>query len=335
MSAIESDDWQRELANATRDAASLFKRLGLDESELDHAQYAARDFRLLATESYISRMRHGDANDPLLLQVLPQAAELIEQPGFVSDPCEDLPAAVTPGLLHKYRGRALLVATGACAVHCRYCFRRHFPYQDENPASGDWNAALNWLQQAEDIHEVILSGGDPLVLADRKLTELLHRLEQIPHLDTLRIHTRLPIVLPSRVNVALCRTLKASRLNCVVVLHANHANEIDSEVEQACAELRTAGATLLNQSVLLAAINDDEDSLVALSKRLFEVGALPYYLHQLDKVQGSAHFQVSDSKAKRLMRDIHARLPGYLLPRLVQEVPGQSGKTPITWQNTP
>lgn len=335
LKAIEGSDWQRELAAATRDAASLFERLGLDESQLDGALRAAKDFRLLATEAYISRMRHGDASDPLLLQVLPRTAELVEQPGFVSDPCGDLPAAVTPGLLHKYRGRALLVATGACAVHCRYCFRRHFPYQDENPASGEWAAALAWLRQAEDIHEVILSGGDPLVLADHKLANLVDRLAQIPHLHTLRIHTRLPIVLPSRVNAALCRMLGETRLQCVVVLHANHANEIDAEVTRACTALRACDTTLLNQSVLLAAINDDEDSLAGLSQRLFEAGVLPYYLHQLDPVQGAAHFQVPDARAASLMRGLHARLPGYLVPRLVREVPERAGKTPIEWQITP
>jgi EF-P beta-lysylation protein EpmB len=278
---------------------------------------------------FVARMRRGDADDPLLLQVLPRAAELRDVPGFTRDAVGDLDARAGRGVLHKYRGRALLVATGSCAVHCRYCFRRHFPYGDETAAANRWHDAIAALGADPSIEEAILSGGDPLSLSTPKLAELTDALAAIPHLKRLRIHTRLPVVLPERIDDDLLRWLAALPFGRVVVIHANHANELDASVAHACAKLAAAGATLLNQSVLLRGINDDAGVLAALSERLFECGVLPYYLHQLDRVAGTAHFEVDDARARALAEALAARLPGYLVPRLVREVAGAASKTPV------
>jgi EF-P beta-lysylation protein EpmB len=322
-------DWRHEMREAVRDATELCKLLELPTSTLESSLRADRNFRLLTTRSYIARMRRGDPQDPLLLQVLPQVAELLDTPGFVHDPVGDLDASAAPGILHKYRGRALLITTASCAVHCRYCFRRHFPYAEENASTADWQPSLSWLAAHEDIREVILSGGDPLMLADARLERLLAGLQQLEHVQTIRLHTRLPVVLPSRINPALCQLMAKSSKRIVCVLHANHANEVDVQVQQACVKLRDAGATLLNQSVLLAAINDNVPALTALSERLFACGVLPYYLHQLDPVQGAAHFAVDDNRALALMKALRRELPGYLVPRLVREIPGETSKTPL------
>jgi EF-P beta-lysylation protein EpmB len=274
-------------------------------------------------------MRRGDPTDPLLLQVLPQAAELGDVPGFTRDPVGDIAARAAAGVLHKYQGRALLIATGSCAVHCRYCFRRHFPYGEEIAAASQWRDALSHVKADPSIRELILSGGDPLALATHKLEELTHGLADLPHVIRLRIHTRLPVVLPERIDDAFVTWLAALPLQKVVVLHANHANEFDASVDAACTRLRDAGATLLNQSVLLRGINDNADALAGLSQRLFAAGVLPYYLHQLDRVQGAAHFEVNDSHALALMEVLRVRLPGYLVPRLVREVGGDASKRPL------
>jgi EF-P beta-lysylation protein EpmB len=249
--------------------------------------------------------------------------ELSDPPGFSADPLHEGDCQSLPGLLRKYRSRALLVTTGACAVHCRYCFRRHFPY-DGLPT--DWQPALAALAADPTTDELILSGGDPLTLADARLARLVAEAAAIPHLARLRIHTRLPVVLPERITADLCSAL-ASRLDVVVVLHANHARELDSSVADACARLRRSGCLLLNQSVLLAGVNDDVAQLAALSRRLVACGVVPYYLHQLDRVSGAAHFAVTDDRARTLLRDLHTQLPGYLVPRLVREEPGAPGKT--------
>jgi EF-P beta-lysylation protein EpmB len=327
--------WQRELTHAVTDAAELVRLLGLDPALIEPARAAARQFGLRAPRGYVARMRPGDPADPLLRQVLPLAAENVAAPDFVLDPVGDLSSMAVPGVLHKYQGRVLLTITGACAVHCRYCFRRHFPYGDANPASEQWGAALKYIADDASIREVILSGGDPLTLTDDKLAGLLRRLNDIAHLERLRIHTRLPIVLPARVTRELCGTIGASRLQTVVVVHANHANEIDADVAAALRDLRDAGATLLNQSVLLAGVNDDADALCALSERLFTAGVLPYYLHLLDRVQGAAHFDVDGARAERLWRVVAARLPGYLVPRLVREVAGAAYKLPLAVGSSP
>jgi len=320
--------WQHELADAIDTPEALLAALGLDLALAAPARAASGAFRLRVPWSYVRRMRRGDRADPLLLQVLPVAEELAERRGFVADPLGERAAIAAPALLQKYRGRALLIATAACAVHCRYCFRREFPYSEQ--ADGPrWRDALAHIECDTGIEEIILSGGDPLSLADVRLGALTRALEPIAHLRRLRIHTRLPVVLPSRVDAGLTAWLAHLKWPVVIVLHANHPNEIDAEVVAACAALRGAGATLLNQSVLLAGINDDAETLAALSRRLFDAGVLPYYLHLLDRVRGTAHFEVEESRARRIAGQLAGALPGYLVPRLVREQAGAPAKVPI------
>jgi EF-P beta-lysylation protein EpmB len=318
--------WQQELARAISDPAELLAALHLDPAWLPAAQAAARLFPLRVPRGFVARMRRGDPRDPLLRQVLPLAEEHLAAPGFSTDPVGDLAAMASPGVLHKYQGRVLLTATGACAVHCRYCFRRHFPYTESSAGTDHWQAALDYLAQEASLREVILSGGDPLTLSDRRLAEFIRAAAGIAHLERLRIHTRLPVVLPERITPELVRTLSSTRLSTVVVIHANHANEIDDAVIEALARLRAAGVTLLNQSVLLRDVNDSAGALVALSETLFAAGVLPYYLHLLDRVQGAAHFEVPEDEARALMQQLTSRLPGYLVPRLVREIAGAPAK---------
>jgi EF-P beta-lysylation protein EpmB len=274
-------------------------------------------------------MRHGDYDDPLLRQVLPAAAELNNPDGFDSDPLAEAAAYRAPGLLQKYQRRVLLMATASCGVHCRYCFRREYPYADSVSDMHRWQRALSSIAADTEIEEVILSGGDPLLLGNDRLGDLLRRLSAISHINRLRIHTRQPIVLPARIDDPLCGLLRNQRWRVVMVLHANHANEIDAEVQSACARLRDAGVTLLSQSVLLAGVNDNAEALCALSRSLDSAGVLPYYLHQLDRVRGASHFAVDDARALALHRQMLAGLPGYLVPRLVREVPGADSKLPL------
>jgi EF-P beta-lysylation protein EpmB len=321
--------WSRQLAAAVRDPAELLRMLELPHSLLADALAASRDFPLLVPRGFAALMRRGDPHDPLLRQVLPLRDERVVSPGFSADPLGEQGCAPAPGLLHKYAGRALLVATGACAVHCRYCFRRHFPYQELPRGRRWWEAALAYLRDDPLMHELILSGGDPLTLPDAQLAELAGELAAIPQLQRLRVHSRLPVVLPERIDDDFLGWFTGSRLASVLVIHANHAQEISAPVAAAIARVRRAGATVLNQSVLLAGVNDDVEVLSELSRRLFDAGALPYYLHQLDRVQGAAHFMVEDARALALARDLAARLPGYLVPRLVREEPGMPGKMPL------
>jgi EF-P beta-lysylation protein EpmB len=321
--------WQQLWRESVSDPLELLALLGLAGRAGELLPATDTGFALRVPRGFVARMRHGDADDPLLRQVLPQAAELGEVPGFTRDAVGDLAARSANGVLHKYEGRALLVATGSCAVHCRYCFRRHFPYADETAAANRWSEAIAHLRVDRSIGEVILSGGDPLSLSTAKLAELGDALAAIPHVRRLRIHTRLPIVLPERVDTEFERWLAALPLQRVVVLHANHPAEFDAAVDAACARLRDAGATLLNQAVLLRAVNDDADALAGLSERAFAAGVLPYYLHQLDRVAGAAHFEVPDERAQGLLDALRRRLPGYLVPRLVREVAGEPSKTPL------
>jgi L-lysine 2,3-aminomutase len=321
--------WQRELSQAITQPEALLAALDLDPALLDAAHAAGRSFRLRVTRSYLSRMRRGDACDPLLRQVLPIAAELEETPGFVADPLEESAALRAPGLLQKYRGRALLITTAACAIHCRYCFRREYPYAGADDDAGPrWSAALHSIAGDPTLEEVILSGGDPLSLSDARLTRLTDELQSIPHVRRIRVHTRQPVVLPSRVDDGLVRWLRGIRLPVVFVLHINHGNEIDDEVRATCARLRAAGVTLLNQSVLLRGVNDDVEALVELSGKLFDAGITPYYLHLPDRVRGTAHFDVPERDARLLVAAMTARVSGYLVPRLVREEPGAPSKTP-------
>jgi len=321
-------DWRQLWRDAVTDVGELLALLGLEQLA-EHLPPADAGFALRVPRGFVARMRHGDVRDPLLLQVLPQLAELDEVPGFVTDAVGDMASRAAQGVLHKYHGRALLIASGSCAINCRYCFRRHFPYGDEMAAAGQWRQALEHMRQDSSISELILSGGDPLSLATSKLEELSRGLAELPHVTRLRIHTRLPVVLPERIDASFLNWLGALPLQKVVVLHANHANEIDASVEAACARLRDAGATVLNQSVLLRGVNDDAATLAELSERLFTAGVLPYYLHQLDRVQGTAHFEVDDACALALVDTLRARLPGYLVPRLVREVGGDLSKRPL------
>jgi len=321
--------WQRQLAEAVSDPGELLEILELDPGLLGPARAASEAFRLKVPHSFLRRIRRGDPCDPLLRQVLPLGAELLVTPGFCRDPVGDMAARATAGVLHKYRGRALLMVTGACAVHCRYCFRRHFPYGEASLPGRDPTAALDYLRAGTDIREVILSGGDPLAVPDPRLSWLSERFDDIPHLQRLRIHSRLPVMIPERVDGSLLAWLGRSRLRPVLVVHINHPQEIDGPVQTALQRLKTAGVELLNQSVLLAGVNDDAQVLAELSEKLFDNCVLPYYLHLLDRVQGAAHFEVKEPRALELYGRLRAMVSGYLLPRLVREQPGAPSKLPL------
>ncbi len=316
--------WQADLASAITHPQELVTELGLDPALVAPALAAGAAFRLQVPRSYVSRMRRGDANDPLLRQVLPIADELAVAADYVADPLGEHAALRAPGLLQKYHGRALLVTTSACAVHCRYCFRREYPY-----TNGRLTEALEQIASDTSIEEVILSGGDPLSLSDARLTSLTDAIQRFPHVQRLRVHTRQPVVLPSRVDEGLTQWLTQLRLPVVFVLHVNHPNEIDSDVRAACASLRDSGVTLLNQTVLLRGVNDDAGVLADLSRALFESGVLPYYLHVLDHVRGAAHFDVPEDRARLIAGQLGAQMPGYLVPRLAREIHGAPAKVTL------
>jgi lysine-2,3-aminomutase-related protein len=319
--------WQDQLADLITDPLELLQLLQLSPADVGYSEAALREFPLRVPRVYAARMRVGDPSDPLLLQVLPATAELAQVPGYSRDPLEEQAATVVPGILHKYQGRVLLILTGACAIHCRYCFRRHFPYDDNRRSRREWEESLRYIEADTSIEEVILSGGDPLALSATHLDWLFERLGKMAHVKRIRIHSRLPLVLPDRIDARLLAQLQELPQDLVFVLHANHAQEFDTAVDEACAKLRRIGVTLLNQSVLLAGINDSVAALAELNRRLFQAGVLPYYLHLLDRVQGAAHFDVSLERARDLIVALQARLPGYLVPRLVCEEAGKPSKT--------
>ena len=321
--------WQKALREAVRDPRELLDLLGLDRLAPRLSDEAMVQFPLRVPRGFVARMRRGDPRDPLLRQVLPLDDEMRPMPGFGLDAVGDGAAKTAPGVIQKYRGRALLVATGSCAIHCRYCFRRHFPYAEETAARDGWRDAVDLIRRDASIEEVLLSGGDPLSLSNGKLAELTGALADIPHLRRLRIHSRLPIVVPERVDDGLMGWLSTLPWPVTLVVHANHANEFDGTVDAALGRLRAAGVHLLNQAVLLRGVNDSVDALAALSERGFAAGVLPYYLHQLDRVAGVAHFEVDDAHARALHAGLAARLSGYLVPRLVREIPGDTGKRPL------
>lgn len=334
----ETQTWQQLLSDATLTLAELLQKLDIPTDDLSASfvnsidggpDTQPLDFPIRAPAPFIDRMVKGDINDPLLRQVLPLAKEHEITPGYTADPLHEADFNTTSGLIHKYRSRALLIVTKACAIHCRYCFRRHFPYEDNQPSRAMWSEALDYLQAHSDINEVIYSGGDPLASSNAQLSWLSQRIAQIPHIKTLRIHTRLPVVLPQRIDTPLLEMLKQWPGKKVIVIHSNHANELDESVKLAIDKIKTTGATVLNQTVLLKGINDSAPALVKLSERLFDIGVLPYYLHLLDHVTGAAHFAISDAQAKAIMGQVTASLPGYLVPRLVREEADKSAKTLI------
>ncbi len=320
--------WQRSLASAIRSRTELLELLELPRTAASDA-VTSPEFPLLVPRSYVTRMRRRDPGDPLLLQVLPQTQETLFLPDFHDDPVGDAQARRVPGLLQKYHGRALLITTGACAVHCRYCFRRHYPYHEEPRGLAQWQPALEAIANDSSITEVILSGGDPLVLPDGQLRLLLDQLGQISHVQRLRVHTRLPIVLPDRVTPELLQLLTGSRLTSVMVVHANHAQELAADCAAALRQLVLTGLPVLNQAVLLRGVNDSVDALANLSTRCIELGVIPYYLHQLDRVAGAAHFEVDVAKGRELIELLRLRLPGYLVPRYVAEIAGEGSKRPL------
>lgn len=323
------EDWLQQLSDVITDPNELLQLLQLSDcTELMNGSDARKLFALRVPRAYISRIRPGDPDDPLLKQVITQQSEFITVAGYSENPLDEQHTAV-PGLLHKYHNRALLLVKGGCAINCRYCFRRHFPYQDNQGNKANWRIALDYVRQHPQLDEIIFSGGDPLMAKDHELDWLIGELEAIPHIRRLRIHTRMAAVIPARITPEFCLRLTQSRLKTVLVTHINHANEIDDEVEQSMLRLRQAGVTLLNQSVLLRGVNNDAQVLANLSNRLFDVGILPYYLHVLDKVAGAAHFMVDDNEARELIQQLLAKISGYLVPRLTREIGGKPSKTPI------
>jgi EF-P beta-lysylation protein EpmB len=326
----DAHDWQSILRAASIPTAMLLRRLQL-ESRIDDCD-PDPDFRCLVTQTYIEKITPGDFDDPLLRQILPLRTENdrhIQLSGR-DDPVGDLQARATTGLLHKYHGRALMIATAACAVHCRYCFRRNYPYHHASLTPEHIGSAIEYISDDPDIDEVILSGGDPLVLSNERLASLIAQLEPVSQLSTLRIHSRLPVVLPERIDAGLLRILSDTRLQVVIVIHCNHARELQQSEQSRLAALKDSGISLLNQSVLLRGVNDNAEDLIALSKRLFACHTLPYYLHMLDPTRGAMHFHVDTQRALDIHRCLTDRLPGYLVPRLVREQPGMTSKTAIS-----
>jgi len=320
--------WQSQL-RAIQDIPSLYSAGRLDLDNQEAAQQAHELFSTRVPQDFLNRIKLGDKNDPLLLQVLPQAQELIKHADFTPDPVGDQASIKAEGVLHKYHGRVLLITTGACAIHCRYCFRRHFPYNESHIGGKRLDAAIDYIRDDPSISEVILSGGDPLTLSNENLHRITDRLNVIKHIKRLRIHTRIPVVLPDRVNSAFIDWISSIRQQVSIVIHANHANELDKKVQSTLESLHQTGAVLLNQSVLLKDVNDSTDTLIALSHRLFECRVLPYYLHQLDRTEGTVHFNVNDDTAIELISHLRNTLPGYLVPKLVRENTGQQSKTPL------
>ena len=324
----KTPSWQQQMARSFTRLSTLLEWLGLDRDKLSYQCDDSADFPFRVTRDFASRMHKGDAYDPLLLQVLPLQQESVVADGFSLDPVGDMHAAVSQGVLQKYNGRALLITTAACAIHCRYCFRQHFPYQQQHLEQQLCDQTLEKLN-APDITEIILSGGDPLTLNDQRLAQLLSQLEQLPHLKRLRIHTRIPVILPSRVTPELVEMLRNFPLPVTTVLHVNHPNELDKNVATALRQLRHSDTHILNQAVLLKGINDKTEILKELCEKGFDMGILPYYVHQLDRVHGSAQFQVSGKRALELEEQLRKQLPGYLLPRFVTEIAGEDSKMPM------
>ena len=331
----QEQNWQSQLSDLITDPLELLNQLELSTDQLlSGAILASEQFKLRVPRAFVGKMKIGDPLDPLLLQVLPHHLELEEHPEFVTDPLGEEAANQMAGVLHKYQSRFLLTLTGACAIHCRYCFRRHFPYQENLPKNEDWLKIKHYIEQHPHINEVILSGGDPLTLSNRKLALWLERLAFLPQIKILRIHSRVPIVIPNRIDEELISILKNSRLRIVVVVHSNHASELDDFTCSKLSQLSLQHITLLNQAVLLKGVNDSAETLTELSYRLFEARVMPYYLHVLDKVKGAQHFDLRSSEIDQIYSDVLASLPGYLVPKLVREIAGEKNKTPLLGAQT-
>ncbi|BFU61115.1 MULTISPECIES: EF-P beta-lysylation protein EpmB [Rodentibacter] len=323
----EEQNWLTLLKNAISDPKLLLETLNLSEKHFEQSLSARKLFALRVPQPFVDKIEKGNPNDPLFLQVMCSELEFLQAEGFSTDPLEEQNANAVPNILHKYQNRLLFMVKGGCAVNCRYCFRRHFPY-DENPGNKkSWQGALDYIATHSEIEEVIFSGGDPLMAKDDELEWLIKRLENLPHLQRLRIHTRLPIVIPQRITDKLCLLLAESRLKVVMVTHINHPNEIDERLSYKMQKLKGANVTLLNQSVLLKGINDEAMILKNLSDKLFQIGILPYYLHLLDKVQGASHFFIDDTKAVSLYKELQSLTSGYLVPKLAREIAGEPNKT--------
>jgi len=322
----QTPSWQKHDNNAICCPEELLKQLMLPDGLLAAAKESAKLFPLKVTHSYLARIEKGNVHDPLLRQILPLVDEQYGHPDYSTDPVGDLSSTPVPGLLHKYKGRVLLMATASCGIHCRYCFRRHFPYS-EHKSSNNWRQAIEYIRKDHSIHEVILSGGDPLLVSDSYLNEFINKIEAISHIKRLRIHTRLPVVIPQRLTENLMDILKKSRLNASIVVHINHPNELDQELGRRLQIFTQAGITILNQSVLLKAVNNNAQTLIALSEKLFQYQVMPYYLHLLDPIEGAAHLEVSKEMALKLLKDITSHIPGYLVPKLSKEEPHKSSKT--------
>ena len=326
----QEQNWQSQLSDLITDPLELLEILELSKAQLlSGAILASGQFKLRVPRAFVRQMEVGNPLDPLLLQVLPHHLEMEEHEGFVTDPLDEEQANQIPGVLHKYKSRFLLTLTGACAVHCRYCFRRHFPYQENLPKNEDWLNIKGYLEAHPEINEVILSGGDPLTLSNRKLATWIERLESLSQIKILRIHSRVPIVIPERIDEELVSLLKNSRLRVILVVHSNHPAELDNLTCAKLSHLAKQNILVLNQAVLLKGVNDSAQTLVNLSQRLFEAQILPYYLHVLDKVKGAHHFDLGAEKIDQIYKDVLASLPGYLVPKLVREVAGENNKTPL------
>ena len=331
-----------EISSSIRNIDELAQRVQLSIADLDTNKLLSNinpedqhtKFPLRVTESYLRRVEVGNSKDPLLLQILPTATENLHQTGYSLDPVGDCSAQKQDGVIQKYHGRALLITTPACAIHCRYCFRRHYPYSENRISDTNLAEAIEWIKEEKSLNEIILSGGDPMMLSNQRLFRVIDSIAEIPHIKTVRIHTRMPVVLPSRIDDMLIDRLSQLNINKVVVIHANHPNEINSEVESALLRIKQSGTILLNQSVLLKGVNDSASTLKQLSLRLFDAGVIPYYLHTLDRVVGSHHFEVRDEIAVKIIKTLSSQLPGYLVPKLVREIEGESEKCAVEFSLT-
>lgn len=323
----QTQNWQEQMINAVRDAKELCSIVRINPSDIGLSETAAIQFPIMVPRAFIQKMERGNPKDPLLLQVLNSNQEDLRPEGYSTNPLNESSFNVAPGLIHKYHGRVLMIVSGKCAVNCRYCFRRSFPYNDNNPSRSDWLQAFDYIAKDKSITEVIFSGGDPLSAPDRHLSWIVDHLEKIKHLKRLRIHTRFPVVIPERICDAFLKWVEKTKLKIQLVLHINHPNEINNELVQAIIKLRPYGINVLNQSVLLKDINDNLETQIALQEKSNEAGILPYYLHCLDPIEGASHFDVNKIKAESLIKEMRVKLPGYLVPRLAVEIPGEASKT--------